>query len=70
MPKVFAKNLDKWRLDGYSFFMHDDAAMDQLLYRYWSEFPNLRQVQKCLTYGGAAKADLWRTLVLYEKRQR
>jgi hypothetical protein len=66
MTKEFAENLDKWRFKDHSFFMHDDDAMDELLYRHWPEFPQLQQVQKCLKYGGAVKADIWRALILYE----
>jgi Glycosyltransferase sugar-binding region containing DXD motif len=41
--------------------------MDRLLYdQDWSDtFPHLRQGMQCLV-SGAAKADLWRALVLYE----
>jgi mannosyltransferase OCH1-like enzyme len=66
MTKEFAKNIDKWRFKDHSLFMNDDDAMDELLSRYWPEFPQLQQVQQCLKYGGAVKADIWRALILYE----
>jgi mannosyltransferase OCH1-like enzyme len=66
MTKEFAENVDKWRLKDHSLFMHDDDAMNELLNRHWPEFPQLQQIQKCLKYGGAVKADIWRALILYE----
>jgi mannosyltransferase OCH1-like enzyme len=66
MTKEFAENVDKWRFKDHSLFMHDDDAMNELLSRHWPEFPQLQQVQKCLRYGGAVKADIWRALILYE----
>jgi mannosyltransferase OCH1-like enzyme len=66
MTKEFAENVDKWRFKDHSLFMHDDDAMNELLSRHWPEFPQLQQVQKCLKYGGAVKADIWRALILYE----
>jgi mannosyltransferase OCH1-like enzyme len=66
LHKTFADNLKTWHLKDHSFFMHDDEAMDKLLYRDWPEFPQLQQVLKCLKHGGAVKADVWRILVLWE----
>jgi mannosyltransferase OCH1-like enzyme len=66
MHPVIASNVDTWRLPGHSLFLHDDDAMDELLYRDWPEFPQLKYVLKCLIHGGAAKADIWRVLVLWE----
>jgi mannosyltransferase OCH1-like enzyme len=66
MNKVVADNLDTWRLKDHSFFMHDDEAMDKLLYRDWPEFPQLQDVLRCVEFGGAVKADIWRILVLWE----
>jgi mannosyltransferase OCH1-like enzyme len=65
MHEAFVQNLDKWRFEGYSFFMHDDEAMDLLLFREWPEFPHLHKLLQCLEFGGAVKADIWRLLVLY-----
>lgn len=63
---AMAENVESWRLKDHSLFFHDDAAMDQLLYRDWPEFPHLKYVLKCVLYGGAVKADIWRLLVLWE----
>ena len=39
--------------------------MDRLLQRHWPEFPQLQLMQSCIL-SGAAKADIWRLLVLWE----
>jgi mannosyltransferase OCH1-like enzyme len=66
MPKEFRSNLRPWQnLTNHSFFFHDDAAVDRLLQQDWPEFPQLRKALKC-SISGAAKADLWRALVLWE----
>lgn len=65
MPIEFAENLDKWRFPDHSFFFHNEAAIERLILRNWPEFPQLQQALRC-TKGGAAKADIWRALVLYE----
>lgn len=39
--------------------------MDRLLQESWPEFPQLQHMQHCLI-SGAAKADLWRYLILYK----
>jgi mannosyltransferase OCH1-like enzyme len=65
VTQEFYENLQKWKLDGHSFFLHNDGAMDRLLLRHWPEFPHLQMVMRCLV-SGAAKADLWRALVLWE----
>ena len=61
----YIKNLERWRFPEHSFFVHDDAAMEELFSRDWPEFPLLHQVLPCLK-AGAAKADLWRYLALWE----
>ena len=63
---ILADNVAHWGLPDHSLFFHDDAAMDQLLYRDWPEFPQLKYVLKCILFGGAVKADIWRLLVLWE----
>lgn len=65
MTPTFIRNIDKWRFPGYSLLFHDDAAVDRLLAKYWPEFPQLQLFQKC-SISGAAKADIWRLLVLWE----
>ena len=61
----YIENLKRWRFPEHSFFVHDDAAMEDLFSRDWPEFPLLHRVLPCLRTG-AAKADLWRYLALYE----
>jgi mannosyltransferase OCH1-like enzyme len=62
----YAENAELWRFDGYSFFLHDDKAVHALINsKDWSEFPLLKEVLGCLVTG-AALADLWRYLVLWE----
>ena len=63
--KAFLKNIDKWRLANHSVYYHDDAAVDRLFAKQWPEFPHIQLIMKCLI-SGAAKADLWRYLVLWE----
>ena len=65
MTKEFVENLDYWHFKDHSFFFHNEEAVDRLLNRHWPEFPELQQAMKCLR-SGAAKADLWRALVLWE----
>ena len=65
----FAAVLDEWRLEGYSFFYHDDDALARLLEtarESWKEFPALSALLRCVKYGGAMKADIWRLLVMWE----
>ena len=66
MTPAFLDNLDKWRFPGYGFHVHDEEAMDRLLTKYWPEFPHLQWIQQHCMISGAAKADLWRLLVLWE----
>jgi hypothetical protein len=66
MPKAFSDNVQKWQhFANHSFYLHDEEAVDRLLQKYWPEFPHLQLVQQCMI-SGAAKADLWRYLVLWE----
>lgn len=65
LSQPFLENLQRWKLKSHSFYFHDDDAVDQLLQaHYWPEFPQLQNMQHCMV-SGAAKADLWRYLVLY-----
>jgi Glycosyltransferase sugar-binding region containing DXD motif len=64
LSQPFMDNLQQWKLQGHSFFFHDDNAVDKLLQEFWPEFPQLQSMQHCMV-SGAAKADLWRYLVLY-----
>jgi len=69
MTPAFVHNLDKWKRvlgSKYSIYIHDDAAIDKFIYnRRWMEFPELQEVMACVT-AGAAKADIWRYLMIWE----
>jgi hypothetical protein len=65
MHPYFVDNLARWELENHSFYFHDEAAVERLLGQHWPEFPHLQLVLSC-TLSGAAKADLWRLLVLWE----
>lgn len=63
---VIADNVDDWRFEDHSLFLHDDPAVERLLYRDWPEFPMLHKVLACLPNKGAIMADIWRVLLLWE----
>lgn len=65
MTRAFAANVDSWRFQGHSLFLHDDDAVDRLLNRWWPEFPNIQDLKNCMM-PGAAIADLWRYVLLWE----
>ena len=65
MTHAFATNVDSWRFEGHSLFIHDDDAVRRLLNRWWPEFPNIHDIQNCMI-PGAAIADLWRYVILWE----
>lgn len=65
MTPYFIRNIGKWRFPGYALYFHDDFAVDRLLSKYWPEFPQLQLLMSCVK-SGAAKADIWRLLVLWE----
>ncbi len=65
--KLLADNIDTWRLKDHFLVLHDDEAVNRLLYQDWPEFPFLNKIMKCLPDGmGAAWIDIWRLLVLWE----
>ena len=65
LSRPFYDNIQQWRLHAHAFYFHDEAAVDRLLQQeYWPEFPQLANLQHCMV-SGAAKADLWRYLILY-----
>eukprot|EP00531_Pseudo-nitzschia_arenysensis_P015649 CAMPEP_0116154818 /NCGR_PEP_ID=MMETSP0329-20121206/21983_1 /TAXON_ID=697910 /ORGANISM="Pseudo-nitzschia arenysensis, Strain B593" /LENGTH=354 /DNA_ID=CAMNT_0003651823 /DNA_START=57 /DNA_END=1117 /DNA_ORIENTATION=- len=57
--EMFAANVKKWKetLPDWSFYFHDDHAVDRLI--------NLRNMN-CVKYKGAMKIDVWRMLLSYE----
>jgi mannosyltransferase OCH1-like enzyme len=65
LTQPFIDNLRTWHFDDHSVYFHDDAAVERLLTKFWPSFPHIPVAVKCLR-SGAAKADLWRYLVLWE----
>ena len=57
-----------WTFPNHSFYFHDEDAVNHLLFeRDWPMFPQIKNAMECLKdAGGAAKADLWRYLALWE----
>jgi mannosyltransferase OCH1-like enzyme len=49
----------------WSYYFHDDNAMQRLFDQPWPEFPHIHDVLACIKTG-TMRADLWRYLVLYE----
>lgn len=69
MTDVFYDNAKAWSFEGagWSFYFHDRKAKMTLLEKFWPEFPQLQNAYQCLqNAGGAAVADLWRYLALWE----
>ena len=69
LPQPFVDNLQLWKeaLPDHSFLLHNDAAMERLLFqKEWAEFTHLPDILQHCSISAAAKADLWRALVLYE----
>lgn len=66
LTQRFAQATDQWReLKGWSYYFHDDAAVQRLMEHYYQEFPLLQDiVENCILYG-TLKSDLWRYLVLW-----
>ncbi len=58
MTDRFVENINLWRFDDHSLFMHDDEAVNRLLEQVFVEFPLLQDVRHCI-HSGAGLADLW-----------
>ena len=65
LTPAFAQNVEQWRFDGHSFFFHDDDAVNRFISQEFALFPHVQNVMKCIT-SAAAKADLWRYLLIWE----
>jgi hypothetical protein len=63
----FQKNVNRWRkkMTNHSIYFHNEAAMDRFLQQSFPEFPHLQLLLNCILTG-AAKADLWRYLIVWE----
>jgi hypothetical protein len=63
---AFATITNKWKFPGWSYYFHDDDAMNRLLLRMdFPEFPHLKLILRNCVTNGTLKADLWRYLVLW-----
>ncbi len=58
MTDRFEENINLWRFDDHSLFIHDDDAVSRLLDKVFVEFPLLQDVRHCI-HSGAGLADLW-----------
>lgn len=68
-PEEYVQWTGFWKQNfpSYSFYLHDDFAVDTLLREYVPEFPQLQKLMTaCVQFGGAIKVDIWRVLVLYK----
>jgi hypothetical protein len=60
MPPILQQNLERWKFPDHNFYLHDDDAVERLLFQtYWPQFPHLNLLRPCMI-SGAAMADLWR----------
>jgi mannosyltransferase OCH1-like enzyme len=59
----FVQNLNRWKFDNYSVVLHDDMAVDRFLFQ---KGPHIELLVHHCMVSGAAKANLWRALVLWE----
>jgi hypothetical protein len=65
LARNFYKAAFKWRIGRWSYYMHDDDAVDRFLQLDFPEFPHLKVIANdCLT-SKTAKTFLWRYLVLW-----
>ena len=65
LTAAFTNVTSHWKLSGWSYYFHDDDAIDRLFKLEFPEFPHLRNIfRNCMT-NGTLKADLWRYLVLW-----
>ena len=51
LSKRFNDNLQKWRLANHSVYLHDEDAMNRLMFKKWDLFPHLQEVMKCIGSG-------------------
>jgi Glycosyltransferase sugar-binding region containing DXD motif len=65
VTKIVATAANSWKLEGWSYYFHDDEAVMRLLQHEFSEFPHLSMVASQCMRHGTLKADLWRYLVLW-----
>ncbi len=66
--EIFADAIQQWKetLPEYSFYLHDDQAVDRFLQQDWPEFPGLHRTMQCIKQKGAMTIDLWRMMIVFE----
>jgi hypothetical protein len=65
LTAAFTNVTSHWKLPGWSYYFHDDDAIDRLFKLEFPEFPHLQTVFHSCVTNGTLKADLWRYLVLW-----
>jgi hypothetical protein len=65
LTAAFTNVTSHWKLSGWSYYFHDDDAIDRLLKLEFPEFPHLQTIFRDCVTNGTLKADLWRYLVLW-----
>jgi Glycosyltransferase sugar-binding region containing DXD motif len=66
LTRSFRSATAKWAgLPGWSYYLHDDHAMQRLLETELPEFPLLHKVAQHCLVSGTVQADVWRYLVLW-----
>lgn len=70
LTKRLAECTEEWKKrlvydHNWSYYFHDDDAVNRLLRQNFPDFPRLHPVLSCIRYG-TVKADLWRYVVLWE----
>jgi Glycosyltransferase sugar-binding region containing DXD motif len=66
MTEKFAQTMQSWQhFDGWSYHLHDDAAIRRLFQQEHVHFPLLNVVAEHCLLHGTLLADLWRYLILW-----
>jgi hypothetical protein len=65
LTAAFTNVTSHWKLSGWSYYFHDDDAIDRLIKLEFPEFPHMRNIFRNCVTNGTLKADLWRYLVLW-----
>lgn len=68
LPPDQMEYIDRWKMQfpNASIFLHDDDAIDRLIYNNeWHEFKDLHAIMPCVLKG-AMLTDIWRILVVYK----
>jgi hypothetical protein len=65
LTRNFERATFQWAFRSWSYYFHDDDAVDRLLQSDFPEFPHLKLVVNDCISSQSAKLDLWRYLVLW-----